>query len=127
MYSAAVTVVFGIESDFTFSHGPALATAANNKIAILIMVVFSLMAFKSVTLAALGMCLDGLHHCVFKVRVNSRRRRLRHQNGDDLFLGIHPEVRPECAAPAKAAGGERGCSLNRIVYDADAQTVTLAT
>jgi len=78
----------------------------------------------SSALAAFGAVHDGLHYCVFKVYVKSRRGRLRHQDGDDLLFRIHPEVRPEGAAPAEAARGERSPSLKRITYYADTQTIT---
>ncbi len=56
----------------------------------------------SSALAAFGAVHDGLHYCVFKVYVKSRRGRLRHQDGDDLLFRIHPEVRPEGAADLSA-------------------------
>jgi hypothetical protein len=45
---------------------------------------------------------DRLHHGVLEVAIRVPVGRLHHQQTDDLFLGIHPEVRAERAVPSEA-------------------------
>src|SRR5262245_25006630 len=67
-----------------------------------------------------------LHDGAFKIHVESRRGRLRHQYGDDLLLGIHPEVRPVRSAPPKTACRERRPALYGVVHHAHTQAIALS-
>src|SRR5262249_25010966 len=49
---------------------------------------------------------DRLHHDVLEVAGDALRRRLNHEDRDELLFGIDPEVRAVGAAPPEAAFGQ---------------------
>ena len=57
---------------------------------------------------------DGLHDGGFEVAAHRVRWFLDQQQANQLFLAIHPELRPERAVPREAASRTPCVRLNRI-------------